>query len=115
MANPEPTEPVDRVRAGSNGRDRAPAPALDGAQLVPPGVDPKLEIEGQAEGVYNKPNKPNGPVTQSNSGPQPEPPPPGLPTEPVPAIQHIYYDASGKLDPARHPGAMFVYLAAIID
>ncbi|MCA8910947.1 MAG: hypothetical protein KDB82_04535 [Planctomycetes bacterium] len=86
---------------------------LDGAQLVPPGVDPKLEIEGQAEGVYNKPNKPNGPVTQSNSGPQPEPPPPGLPTEPVPAIQHIYYDASGKLDPARHPGAMFVYLAAI--
>jgi prepilin-type N-terminal cleavage/methylation domain-containing protein len=86
---------------------------LDGAQLVPPGVYAQLEVEGQAEGVYDKPDKSNGPVTQSGQEPQPEPPPPGLPPNPVPAIVHVYFDASGKLDPARHAGAVKVFLATI--
>ena len=87
-------------------------------QLVADGVSAKLESTGEAEDIYDwkaAPPKPGGPVT--GNGPTGTPPAPiaGLPTVPVPAIVHVYFDASGKLDPARHPGAMEICLIAVDD
>ena len=92
---------------------------LDGVQFIPPGVDPELEGNMQAEGIYDwkaePPQAANGPVTQDNSEPQPAGPATGLPLEPPPAIVHVYFDQSGKLDPAKHDGAVFIYLLSWDD
>ena len=88
---------------------------LADVQLLPPGVPAKIESEGGAEDIFDwkaAPPKPTGPIT-GNSGPTPTPTPdPNLPTG-VPAIVHVYFDSSGKLDPARHPGAVFVGMIAV--
>lgn len=84
---------------------------LGSVQLVVPGVSPQLEAEGAAEGIYDaKPQ--GGPTTGGGTAPAP---PPGLPDGPVPAIVHVHFDTSGKLDPARHDGAAFIYLIAVED
>lgn len=87
--------------------------SLADVQLVPTGVSAELETQGQAEEVYDwkAQPKPSGPITQDKSSPQPAPAP-GLPTD-VPAIVHVYFDAAGKLDPARHAGAVYLYLVTI--
>ena len=89
---------------------------LSGSQLLPDGVDPQKEIHGGAEDIYKweaEAPKPNGPVT-GNNAPADDPPDPTLPTN-VPAIMHVYFDTSGKLDPVRHPGAVYINLVAEVD
>lgn len=85
---------------------------LGAVQLIAPGVSPQLEAEGAAEEIYDWKAQPpsGGPVTGGGSTPAP---PPGLPDGPVPAIVHVHFDTSGKLDPARHAGAAYIYLIAI--
>jgi hypothetical protein len=87
---------------------------LDGCQFVVPEVDPNKEAMGEAENIYrDRTEVERGPITGDKEGegePQPALGQPGLPTDPVPAIRHIYYDAAGKLDASRHPGAVEVYL-----
>jgi prepilin-type N-terminal cleavage/methylation domain-containing protein len=83
--------------------------------LVPYGVTAEAEAKGDAEDIFDwkaEPPKPSGPTTGPGSGSAP-PPATGVPSTPVPAIVHVYFDASGKLDPARHPGAMKLALIAI--
>jgi prepilin-type N-terminal cleavage/methylation domain-containing protein len=87
--------------------------ALADVQLIAPGVPAQLESTGEAEGIYDwkaEPLKANGPVT-GNSG-TPPPPNTALPTN-VPAIVHVYFDTAGKLDPARHPGAVYINMIAV--
>ena len=89
---------------------------LADAQLVPDNVDPNIEINGGAEDIYDwqaAPPKPNGPVTQDNSEDQ-TPPNPDLPQN-VPAIVHVHFDTSGKLDPMRHSGAVTINMIALVD
>jgi prepilin-type N-terminal cleavage/methylation domain-containing protein len=91
---------------------------LADVQLVAPGVSAKLESTGEAEGIYDwkaAPPKPNSPVTGNSPVGTAPAPVTGLPLAPVPAIVHVYFDASGKLDPARHPGAMEICLIAVDD
>lgn len=88
---------------------------LDGVQFIAPGVDPELEGNMRAEHIYDwKPEADegiDGPITQSDSDTtQPVGPTTGLPLDPPPAIVHVYFDPSGKLDPAKHAGAVLVYL-----
>lgn len=90
--------------------------SLTDVQLVPDGVDPQKEIDGEAEEIYKweaEPPKPGGPVTQSNT-PAENPPDPNMPTN-VPAIRHVYFDTSGKLDPVRHAGAAYINMIALVD
>lgn len=89
---------------------------LNDVQLVPDGVNPQLEVEGGAEDIYRweaEPPKSNGPITQGNA-PSETPPDPSLPQN-VPAIMHVYFDTSGKLDPVRHSGAVYVNMVAVVD
>lgn len=88
--------------------------ALDGAQFVHPGVDPMLEATMQAEEIYRDHNEERreGPITPSGDD---APPPEGLPRTPPPAIAHIYFNTAGKLDPAKHEGAAYLYLVSIDD
>lgn len=88
---------------------------LADAQLVAPGVYAELEVQGLAEDIYDwkAEPKPTGPTTQPGTTTPGDPPPQGLPIGPVPAIVHVYFDAAGKLDPARHPGAVTINLVAI--
>lgn len=83
--------------------------SLQGAQLVAPGVDPELELNGQAEDIY-KQRAATGPGT--GPGTAPAVPAAGLPPDPVPAIVHVFFDTAGRLDPQRHPGAVEIYLIA---
>lgn len=87
---------------------------LDGVQLLPDFVDPEKEVNGEAEEIYKWEPEPaaNGPVTQDGSAPPT--PDPGLPQN-VPAIRHVYFDTSGKLDPMRHSGAVYINMVALVD
>lgn len=87
---------------------------LGAVQLIAPGVSPQLEAEGAAEEIYDWQAQPpsGGPTTGGGSTPAP---PPGLPDGPVPAIVHVHFDTSGKLDPARHAGAAYIHLIAVDD
>lgn len=87
---------------------------LGSVQLIAPGVSPELEAQGAAEGIYDWKAQPpsGGPVTGGTPAPAPQP---GLPDGPVPAIVHVFFDTSGKLDPARHDGAAYIYLIAYED
>ena len=90
--------------------------ALCDVQLVPDGVDPQVEVEGGAEEIYKWEAEPpafNGPVTQGNNEDEP-PPDPNLPRN-VPAIVHVHFDTSGKLDPVRHTGAVYINMIALVD
>ncbi len=83
--------------------------SLEGTQLIARGVPPELEVTMQAEGIYDPAPAARGPVTGPDAE-VPETPPDGLPEGPVPGLVHVYFDGSGKLDPARHPGAVQVFL-----
>lgn len=88
---------------------------LDGAQLIAEDVDPMKEMLGEAEGIFDDktlPPQPTGPVT-GPAAPEITGPGTGLPIDPVPAIRHIYFDTAGKLDPARHPGAVEIYMVSL--
>ncbi|MCA8914313.1 MAG: type II secretion system protein [Planctomycetes bacterium] len=88
--------------------------ALADVQLIAPGVPAQLESTGEAEEIYDwkaEPPKANGPVTGNTTTPAPAPNS-ALPTN-VPAIVHVYFDTAGKLDPARHAGAAYIYLIAV--
>ena len=105
--------PLEYLKLGSDALRIDLFPDLADVQLVPTGVSAELETQGQAEEVYDwkAQPKPSGPITQDKTSPQPAPAP-GLPTD-VPAIVHVYFDAAGKLDPARHAGAVYLYLVTI--
>lgn len=89
---------------------------LEGVQFIAEGVDPVTEGTGGAEDIYRDLTQPptNAPVTGPGSG---TPGPPGLPPgmDLLPALVHLYYDSSGKLDPARHAGAVDIYLVHYED
>jgi prepilin-type N-terminal cleavage/methylation domain-containing protein len=84
---------------------------LEGTHLIARGVDPLLESTMQAEHIYESPKAAKGPVTGPGANEEPVPMK-GLPDVPPPGIVHIYFDGSGKLDPARHPGAVDVFLVS---
>lgn len=78
-------------------------------QLLADGVWPNLEVEGKAEDIYDvdakaDPKKTGG-KDMSLGGE-------GLPDLRPAAIRHIYFDDTGKLDPAIHPGAVEIALVA---
>lgn len=86
---------------------------LEGTQLIARDVDPFLELTGQAEQVYD-PRQPQytGPITGPGAD-EPEPAYlPGLPLTPPPGLVHVYFDGAGRLDPARHAGALEIYLVS---
>lgn len=87
---------------------------LEGCSFIPVDVDPMKEVLGEAEGIYLDKSLPpsTGPIT-GPAAPEITGPGTGLPIDPVPAIHHIYFDTAGKLDPARHQGAVEVYLVSI--
>lgn len=92
---------------------------LEGCRLVHVGVDPQLELDGEAEGIFGKAPPKAGGQGQGASGPvtgpggstqTPPTPKQGLPEQPMPSLVHIYYDEAGKLDRSKHAGAHFVYM-----
>jgi hypothetical protein len=83
---------------------------LNDVRLVPWGVWAEKMVSGEADGIYDW-KADDSPVTGDPAAPPPSVQ--GLPNQPVPAIVHLHFDPSGKLDPARHPGAVFLYLVAI--
>ncbi|MBE7490349.1 MAG: type II secretion system protein [Planctomycetes bacterium] len=87
---------------------------LEGCQFIPEEVDPMKEALGHAEGIYLDRSlpPPTGPVTGPEA-PEITGPGTGLPAEPVPAIRHIYFDTAGKLDPARHAGAVEICMVSL--
>lgn len=88
---------------------------LDGAQLIAEDVDPMREVLGEAEGIFDDkslPPSPGGPVT-GPAAPEITGPGTGLPIDPIPAIRHVYFDTAGKLDPARHPGAVEICMVSL--
>jgi hypothetical protein len=85
---------------------------LADVSLVPFDVKAEAEARGDAEDIFDwkaAPPKANGPVT--GPGSNGAAPLEGVPS--APAIVHVYFDASGKLDPARHPGAVTLALIAV--
>lgn len=85
---------------------------LEGTNLIAVGVDPMLEVTGQAQGIYDPVPPTSGPVT--GGGPD-EPTPgitPGLPLVPPPGVVHVHFDGAGKLDPARHGGAVQIHMVS---
>jgi hypothetical protein len=80
---------------------------LEGTHLIARGVDPMLEVTMQAEAIYDI-EAASGPVTGPDAAPSA--PVAGLPRVPPPGLVHVYFDGSGKLDPARHPGAVEVHM-----
>ncbi|MBX3460587.1 MAG: prepilin-type N-terminal cleavage/methylation domain-containing protein [Planctomycetes bacterium] len=85
---------------------------LEGTHLIAPGVDPLLEVTGQAQGIYDAKLPTGGPVT---GGVPDEPTPgitPGLPLVAPPGMVHVHFDGAGKLDPARHAGAVQIHMVS---
>jgi prepilin-type N-terminal cleavage/methylation domain-containing protein len=76
-------------------------------QLLADGVWPEIELEGKAEDIYDVDAKADprrtGGKDLSLSGE-------GLPDTRPPAIRHVFFDDTGKLDPAIHPGAVRIAL-----
>jgi hypothetical protein len=85
--------------------------ALEGAYLIAPGVDPLLEITGQALHIYQQP-APTGPTTGPGANTPWYEPQPGLPLTPPPPLVHVYFDSAGRLDASRHAGAVQIHLVS---
>lgn len=87
---------------------------LEGTHLIAVGVDPMLEVTGQAQDIYEwKRPAGSGPVTGPGANGTATPgTTPGLPIVPPKAIVHVHFDGSGKLDPARHTGAVEIHMVS---
>lgn len=78
-------------------------------QLVPDGVSAEAELEGRAEDIYDIDAKPDPKKTGvKDMGLSGE----GLPDRRPPAIRHIFFDSSGKLDLSVHRGAVRIALVS---
>jgi hypothetical protein len=86
---------------------------LQGSQLIAWGFDPEMEANLQTKFIYD-PDFYAGPITgEEEEDTRPTPFLQSIPPEqrvPPPAIVHVYFDAAGRLDPNRHPGAVQIYL-----
>ncbi|GIK53911.1 MAG: hypothetical protein BroJett014_28840 [Planctomycetota bacterium] len=79
-------------------------------QMVPEGVWADLELNGEAEDIFDVDAKKDPKSTNPNAVPDMSLNREGLPDTRPPAIRHVFFDDSGKLDAAIHGGAVFLAL-----
>ncbi len=99
------------LELGVGGGDRRGS----GVRLLPDDVDPQLEIDNTAENIYigdeTSDGDPRDTITRPVEG-DIGLGGPGLPLFRPPPIRTVYFDQTGKLDPAVHGGAVVIYLVS---